>query len=74
MRAIEIFKTNVKGKQKATFLIDEMHEHFPEYNISIDLEDHDKVLRVENKKGKIHAEEVIKLLKKRNFNCEVLNY
>ena len=42
--------------------------------ISIDLDDKDKVLRVENSKGKVRSSEVIKLLEQRNFRCEVLNY
>lgn len=73
MNTIEIFKTNVKSKRKASFLIDEMKELFPGYKISIDLNDTDKVLRVENNKGRIKATEVIELLKRRNFWCEVLN-
>jgi hypothetical protein len=69
---IEIFKTNIK-KQYASYVIQEMQEHFPTCRISIDTGDRDKVLRVENKKGNVEPTRVINLLKKRNFHCEVLN-
>jgi hypothetical protein len=72
MNTIEIFKTNVKSKRKAIYLLHELKETFPEHRISIDLEDNDKILRVENRKGEVKAAEVINLLKKRNFNCEIL--
>jgi len=71
-KKIEIFKTNIK-KQYAPFVIQEMREHFPTCSISIDMQDRDKVLRVENKKGNVEPTQVINLLKKRNFSCEVLN-
>ena len=72
MNSIEIFKTNVRGKRNALYLVGEMNAVFPGHKISIDLDDRDKVLRVENHKGKVKTTEVIKLLKQRNFHCEVL--
>ncbi len=72
MSSIEVFKTNVSGKRNALYLIGEMNAIFPNHKISIDLDDRDKVLRVESKKGKVKTPEVIKLLKQRNFHCEVL--
>ena len=72
MRSVEIFKTNVRGKRNALYLVGEMNAVFPGHKISIDLDDRDKVLRVESRKGNVKTTEVIKLLKERNFNCEVL--
>ncbi|HSY77215.1 MAG TPA: hypothetical protein VK890_10185 [Bacteroidia bacterium] len=74
MNSIEIFKTNVRGKRNALYLIGEMNAIFPGHKVSIDLDDKDKVLRVENSKGKVKSSDVIKLLEQRNFHCEVLNY
>jgi hypothetical protein len=74
MSSVEIFKTNVNGKRNALYLVGEMNALFPGHKISIDLDDKDKVLRVENRKGKVRSSEVIKLLEQRNFRCEVLNY
>jgi len=73
MRSIEVFKTNVKGRRTASFLVNEMKEVFPGHKVSIDLDDSDKVLRVESSKGEIKASAIINLLEKRNFRCEVLN-
>ena len=73
MNSIEIFKTNVKSRQYASYLLQEMKQVFPAYNVSIDIEDVDKVLRVESRKEKVKSTEVINLLKKRNFDCEVLD-
>ena len=74
MSSVEIFKTNVRGKRNALYLVGEINANFPGHKISIDLDDRDKVLRVENRKGKVKSTEIIKLLKQRNFHCEVLNY
>jgi hypothetical protein len=74
MSSIEIFKTNVRGKRNALYLVGEMNATFPNHKITIDLDDNEKILRVENPKGKVRSEEIIRLLNRRNFRCEVLNY
>jgi len=74
MGTVEIFKTNVIGKRNAVYLVGEMNAMFPNHKITIDIDDNDKVLRVENPKGKVKSDAVIKLLNRRNFHCEVLNY
>jgi hypothetical protein len=73
MSSIEIFKTNVRGKRNALYLVGEMNATFPNHKITIDLDDNEKILRVENPKGKVRSEEIIRLLNRRNFHCEVLN-
>ena len=73
MKTIEIFKTNVTGKRNALYLIGEMNAVFPNHKISIDLSDKDKVMRIENRKGPVKAKEIIQLLERRNFRCEILN-
>lgn len=72
MNSIEIFKTNVRGKRNATYLLGEMRAVFPNHKISIDLDDKDKVLRIESPKSKVKPTEVIQLLNRRNFHCEIL--
>ena len=72
MNSIEVFKTNVSGKRNALYLVGEMNAVFPNHKITIDLDDRDKILRVENRKGNVKVNEIIKLLKQRNFHCEVL--
>jgi len=73
MNTIEVFKTNVVKKREATQLVEEMVTRFPDYKINFDLEDCDKILRVENRKGKIKTDFIINLLKSKHIKCEVLN-
>lgn len=44
---IEIFKTNVQKKSDASYIIAILKRKFPDYKINFDLEDCDKILRVE---------------------------
>lgn len=45
---IEVFKTNISRKRAATNVLKELESIFPNDKISLDLEDCDKILRVEN--------------------------
>lgn len=74
MGSVEIFKTNIKGERTVTYLAMEMNSLFPCCKVTVDLNDRDKVLRVESEKGKVKADKVIELLNKRGFHCEILNY
>jgi hypothetical protein len=67
---IEIFKTNVQEKQIANTIIVQLLEHFSEAKINFDLEDCDKILRIESEI--IDALKVIQLLNKNDFQCEIL--
>lgn len=44
---VEVFKTNVQTEIDTNYIIDTIHRQFPEYHINFDLEDCDKILRVE---------------------------
>lgn len=44
---VEIFKTNVQKESDRDHVIAMMQKHFPEYKINFDLEDCDKILRIE---------------------------
>lgn len=45
---VEIFKTNVETQLEAKHVIQQLKIKFPNYKINFDLEDCDKILRVEN--------------------------
>ena len=70
---VEVFKTNVRYPDHANMLIDEIHESFMNYTANFDLEDCDKILRVETSKGFIQVPRLIRLLKKFGFDAEVLS-
>ena len=70
---IEVFKTNVRYPDHAKMLIDQIHETFIDYTANFDLEDCDKILRVESSKGFIQVPRLISLFKKFGFDAEVLS-
>jgi hypothetical protein len=46
---VEVFKTNVRSIRKAKLIIQKLAEEFPAHNINFDLNDCDKILRVQGK-------------------------
>jgi hypothetical protein len=68
---IEVFKTNVKDRQHASMLVDQIHKTFGDYKANFDLEDCDKILRVKSP-GSIQPSQLISLLKGFGFKAEVL--
>ncbi len=68
---VEVFKTDVKQKAQAVQLIAGLSQQFPLHCISFDLDDCDKVLRIEG--NNICNTTIIKLLNLQGFFCEVLD-
>ncbi|WP_147676739.1 hypothetical protein [Algibacter pacificus] len=48
---VEIFKTNVDNQQLANKIVADFKQLYPEYRINFDLEDCDKILRIESYTG-----------------------
>jgi hypothetical protein len=74
MNSIEVFKTNVKRKKDAQRLASALHSRFPKYKINFDMDDCDRILRVETRGEMVNAKEIMKVMKKEKVLCEVLNY
>jgi hypothetical protein len=68
---IEVFKTNVETASDATNLVEMLLQQFPASRINFDLQDCDKILRVEGKD--FSTEQVMLLLKENGFNCCILD-
>ncbi len=68
---VEVFKTNVYDPGQANMLIDMVGQTFINYIANFDLEDCDKILRIESN-SYIQASRVIDLLKDCGFEAEVL--
>ncbi len=64
---IEIFKTNVQKKSETKHIIAIIKKQFPDYEINFDLEDCDKILRIEALKLK--PNEIIKHLNSLGYLC-----
>lgn len=68
---VEVFKTNVQEFAEAQNLVALLRRHFPNSKINFDLDDCDKVLRVEG--NDLRIEKVMTLIMEKGFLCAVLD-
>lgn len=68
---VEVFKTNVQEFTEAQQLVALLRRHFPGTKINIDMDDCDKVLRVEG--NNLRIEKLMTLVTKKGFLCTVLD-
>jgi hypothetical protein len=64
---VEIFKTNVEQEEHSVLLITQLSNNFPNLKINFDLEDCDKILRVEGMP--IPIETIQEALNNEPFEC-----
>lgn len=69
---VEVFKTTVTHSEHARMLVVEIQKTFRGYRVNFDLEDCDRILRVEYHGGSIQASELIRFLQTYGFDAEVL--
>lgn len=70
MMMVEVFKTNVSEPKFSADLIKQLLDNFPGSIVNFDMEDCDKILRIEAET--IIAEKVIEVLNVNGYYCEVL--
>jgi hypothetical protein len=68
---VEVFKTNVQEFSEAQKLVALLRRHFPGTKINFDLDDCDKVLRLEG--NNLRIEKVMSLVTGKGFLCKVLD-
>jgi hypothetical protein len=68
---VEVFKTNVQEFAEAQKLVAVLRRHFPGTKINIDMDDCDKVLRVEG--NNLRIEKLMTLVTEKGFLCTVLD-
>jgi len=68
---VEIFRTNVENLIESQKIVETLKEKFPALKINFDLDDCDRVLRVEGKK--VFTEEIIREMNSREYLCELLS-
>ena len=61
-RLIEVFKTNVEHEMQAAEVLSVLADHFPFYKINFDLQDCDRILRVESRNGAIDNNRIIEAI------------
>ena len=69
---VEVFKTNVQHEQHAKIILNEIEALFVNYRATFDLDDCDKILRVESKSGFIQSSKLIHLLSECGYVAKVL--
>jgi hypothetical protein len=69
---IEIFRTNVTKKSVSKRVKSKLLEVIPTAAINFDLQDCDRILRVQNEEQNFDAQQVIELVGTMGFDCEVL--
>jgi hypothetical protein len=67
---IEVFSTNVQESPEADKLVGLLRQQFPNSRINFDLDDCDRILRVEG--VDFHPVEVISLVNENGFDCRIL--
>jgi hypothetical protein len=68
---IEVFKTNVHEHRRAAELVSLLLHHFPDGRINFDLDDCDRILRID--KPGLHPEQVIAVMAQEGFQCTALD-
>ena len=69
---VEVFKTNVSNPVHANKLIEQIRGNFSGYQASFDLEDCDRIMRIESSSQIVHSYQLINFLKNYGFTAEVL--
>ncbi len=67
---VEIFKTTIENKEQAEVIISLLKKHFTDYSANFDLEDCDRILRIEAER--ILVEPVMHILESAGIFVEVL--
>ena len=70
---VEVFKTNVISKREALVISQDLAAFFPNWKIKFDLEDCDKILRIDPGTDTVLAEHVINILTRFGYTAEPLN-
>lgn len=68
---VEVFKTNVAEVDRSNLLLQRLLSHFPANKINFDLEDCDRILRVEGEN--VLPEKIMEILNEEGHFCEILD-
>ena len=64
---VEVFKTNILKQKEAKHMLTILSKEFPSFKINFDLDDCDKILRVQGKD--ICNEKIVALINATGFQC-----
>jgi hypothetical protein len=72
MKQIEIFKTSICKNHQAVAIIKCLQQYFPHYQINFDLEDCDRILRIETQRNDINNKTIEGIVIARGYSCSHL--
>ena len=70
---VEVYKTNILKKQHAKLIKKEINTLFPKYSINFDLEDCDRILRIDTFEEMLDHNSITTILYKNGFAIEILS-
>ena len=71
MKQVEIFKTDVREKSRANKVLTMLGQKHPDYVVNFDIEDDDRILRVESATTQIDSVEIESLLGDVGVYCKI---
>lgn len=71
MRKVRIFTTNIECVKDVAVVIKALNEIYPQFIVNLDLEDCDRILRIESQNEVIYASKIIKVVKEKGFECTI---
>jgi len=71
--SVEVFKTNISHYADAESILRQISDQREDYVANFDLEDCDKILRVECQDEEVESVEIIELVKNSGFKAEILS-
>ena len=66
---IEVFITNIQNTFESEQIKEDILTAYPKLKVDFDLEDIDRVLRIE---GFFNSNEIIEILSSKNYKCEIM--
>jgi hypothetical protein len=67
---VEVFRTNINHVRQSKLLVKKLQQHFPQSSVNFDLDDCDKVLRVEG--VNICPDMITMIVTRDGYVCEAL--
>ena len=67
---VEVFKTNVKQVKIARQLTASLLQHFPQHKVNFDLQDCDRILRIEG--SAVSIKKILEVVTGHGYECSVL--
>lgn len=68
---VEVFKTDVYEQERSIIILEKLLQNFPDNKINFDLDDCDKILRVEGEN--VFSGRIMELLNQEGHECQILD-